>query len=118
MDPFEKRPIGSTTLQAPRLGFGAGTLGDPFDVISEPQADLTLEAAYAAGIDYFDTAPWYGNGKSEQRVGRVLQNKPRSEFKLSTKVGRVYRRPDDVAGFSQARWKGGSAVRPALRLRP
>lgn len=107
MDPYEKRPIGSTSLQAPRLGFGAGTLGDPFHVIPEPQADLTLEAAYAAGIDYFDTAPWYGNGKSEQRVGRVLQNKPRGEFKLSTKVGRVYRRPDDVAGFSQARWKGG-----------
>jgi D-threo-aldose 1-dehydrogenase len=107
MDPFEMRPIGSTALQAPRLGFGAGTLGDPFEVISEQQAELTLEAAFAADISYFDTAPWYGNGKSEQRVGRMLQNKPRSEFKLSTKVGRVYRRPDDVASFSQARWLGG-----------
>ena len=107
MDPFEKQPIGRTQLMAPRLGFGAGTLGDPFDVIPEHQADLTLEAAFAAGIDYFDTAPWYGNGKSEQRVGRVLQTKPRATFKVSTKVGRVYRRPDDVRTFSQARWLGG-----------
>jgi len=107
MDPFEKRPIGGTQLMAPRLGFGAGTLGDPFDVIAEHQADLTLEAAFAAGIDYFDTAPWYGNGKSEQRVGRVLQTKPRAAFKVSTKVGRVYRRPDDVRTFSQSRWLGG-----------
>ena len=107
MDPFEKRPIAGTQLMAPRLGFGAGTLGDPFDVISEHQADLTVESAFAAGIDYFDTAPWYGNGKSEQRVGRVLQTKPRNAFKVSTKVGRVYRRPDDVRTFAQARWLGG-----------
>ena len=107
MDPFEKRPIAQTRLLAPRLGFGAGTLGDPFEVIPEHQADLTLEAAFAAGIDYFDTAPWYGNGKSEQRVGRVLQTKPRNAFKVSTKVGRVYRRPDDVRTFSQSRWLGG-----------
>src|SRR5690606_28706867 len=98
---------GKTALMAPRLGFGAGTLGDPFEVIAEHQADLTLECAYAAGIAYYDTAPWYGNGKSEQRTGRVLQTKPRGEFKVSTKVGRVYRRPDDVATFSQSRWLGG-----------
>ena len=107
MDPFETSPIGRTALRAPRLGFGAGTLGDPFEVIPEHQADLTLECAYAAGITYFDTAPWYGNGKSEQRLGRVLQTKPRAEFKVSTKVGRVYRRPADVATFSQSRWLGG-----------
>src|SRR5690606_33770565 len=107
MDPFETSHIGSTALKAPRLGFGAGTLGDPFEVIPEAQADLTVECAYAAGITYFDTAPWYGNGKSEQRIGRVLQVKPRSEFIVSTKIGRVYRRPDDVATFSQSRWLGG-----------
>ena len=107
MDPFETSPIGRTALRAPRLGFGAGTLGDPFEVIPEHQADLTVECAFAAGITYFDTAPWYGNGKSEQRIGRVLQTKPRAEFVVSTKVGRVYRRPDDVATFSQSRWLGG-----------
>jgi D-threo-aldose 1-dehydrogenase len=78
MDPFELRAIGRTRLMAPRLGFGAGTLGDPFDVIPEHQAELTLETAFAAGIQYFDTAPWYGNGKSELRVGHVLRGKPRS----------------------------------------
>jgi D-threo-aldose 1-dehydrogenase len=107
MDPFEMRRLGETDLAITRLGFGGGTLGDPVEVIDEAQAALTVEAAYAAGIGYFDTSPWYGNGKSEHRIGRVLRAKPRDSFVLSTKVGRVYRRPADPATFSQARWAGG-----------
>jgi D-threo-aldose 1-dehydrogenase len=107
MDPFDTRRLGGTGLAVTRLGFGGGTLGDPVEVIAEAQADLTVETAYAAGIGYFDTSPWYGNGKSEHRVGRVLRTKPREGFVLSTKVGRIYRRPADPATFSQARWAGG-----------
>ncbi len=107
MDPFDTRRLGGTGLAVTRLGFGGGTLGDPVEVIAEAQADLTVETAYAAGIGYFDTSPWYGNGKSEHRVGRVLRTKPRDSFVLSTKVGRIYRRPADPATFSQARWAGG-----------
>ncbi len=107
MDPFETRRLGSTGVEVTRLGFGGATLGDAVEVIDEAQADLTVEAAYAAGIGYFDTSPWYGNGKSEHRLGRVLRTKPRGSFVLSTKVGRVYFRPSDPRTFSQARWAGG-----------
>ncbi len=107
MDPFETRHLGKTRGEVTRLGFGGGTLGDPVEVIDEARADLTVEAAYAAGIGHFDTSPWYGNGKSEHRLGRVLRTKPRGSFVLSTKVGRVYFRPQDPATFSQARWAGG-----------
>jgi D-threo-aldose 1-dehydrogenase len=107
MDPFATRPLGRTGVRVTRLGFGGGTLGDPTEVIDEARADLTVECAYAAGIGHFDTSPWYGNGKSEHRIGRVLRTKPRESFVLSTKVGRVYFRPADPATFSQARWAGG-----------
>jgi D-threo-aldose 1-dehydrogenase len=107
MDPFETRTLGATGVLVTRLGFGGGTLGDPWEVIDEARADLTVEAAYAAGIGFFDTSPWYGNGKSEHRFGRVLRTKPRESFVLSTKVGRVYFRPEDPKSFSQARWAGG-----------
>lgn len=107
MDPFERVSLGTSSMAVTRLGFGAGTLGDPSEVTSDHQAELTLEAAFAAGVTHFDTSPWYGNGKSEHRTGRMLRTKPRDAFVLSTKVGRVYKRPDDPATFHQARWAGG-----------
>ena len=107
MDPLERVRIGATSMEVTRLGFGGATLGDANEIISEHQAELTVEAAFAAGVAYFDTAPWYGNGKSEHRLGRVLRSKPRGAFALSTKVGRVYTRPADPATFHQDRWAGG-----------
>ncbi len=107
MDPLQEAPLGTTELKVTRLGFGGGTLGDPNEVTSDHQAELTVEGAFAAGVRYFDTSPWYGNGKSEHRVGRVLRRKKRDEFRLSTKVGRVYFRPGDPVTFRQERWRGG-----------
>ena len=107
MDPLAVTTIGQTSMQVTRLGFGGGTLGDPTEVTSDHQAELTVEGAFAAGVTYFDTSPWYGNGKSEHRTGRVLRTKPRDQFVLSTKVGRVYKRPADPATFHQTRWRGG-----------
>jgi D-threo-aldose 1-dehydrogenase len=107
MDPLELRPLGRTGLRVTRLGFGGGTLGDRTAVIPEPQSDATLAAAWEGGIRYFDTAPWYGLGKSEHRVGRFLRSRARSDFVLSTKVGRVLFRPADPAAFQPLRWKGG-----------
>jgi len=66
-----RRRIARTALEVPVLGFGGATLGDAQGAISEHQALAALEAGYAAGIDYFDTSPWYGNGKSEGLVGRL-----------------------------------------------
>jgi D-threo-aldose 1-dehydrogenase len=100
VDPFERRPIGRTDLRVTALGCGSATLGDMRGVIPEAQSDATLEAACDAGIGYFDTAPWYGRGKSEHRVGRVLRTRPRESYVLSTKIGRVLFRPGDPAAFA------------------
>ena len=107
MNPFALRRVGRTDLQVTSLGFGGATLGDGRAPIPEAQAMLTIEAAYAAGIGYFDTAPWYGTGKSERRYGNVLGLKPRDSYVLSTKIGRVLERPADPSTFQQARWTHG-----------
>ncbi len=71
------------------LGFGGAPLGDMFARTDNPTAYQTLEAAWDGGVRYFDTAPHYGAGLSEQRFGSFLATKPRDEYVLSTKVGRV-----------------------------
>lgn len=111
MNPTARRSIGAMQTTVTELGFGCGTLGDPDEVTTDEQAQAALAAGWAAGVRYFDTAPWYGNTKSEHRVGQFLRNRPRDEFVLSTKVGRVYARPSDPSRFQQteyaARWRGG-----------
>ena len=77
------------TLPFTLLGFGSATLGNLGQVFSERVCDATIERAWDTGARYFDTAPLYGLGLSEARVGRVLRGKPRGEFLLSTKVGRL-----------------------------
>lgn len=71
------------------MGFGGAPLGDMFAHSDDGQSRATLEAAWANGIRYYDTSPHYGAGLSEQRLGAFLARKPRSEYVLSTKVGRV-----------------------------
>ena len=112
MEPGFKKQLGQTEVMLPRLGFGGGTMGDPTEITTEEQATATMAAAYDRGIHYFDTAPWYGNTKSEHRVGGFLRTKPREEFVLSTKVGRIYSRPNDIEDFKKnspfaKRWLGG-----------
>jgi len=72
-----------------RLGFGAAPLGNMFREISEEEAAATVQAAWDQGIRYFDTAPIYGAGLSEQRLGKALAHVPRDQYTLSTKVGRL-----------------------------
>lgn len=107
MNPFATRNVGKTDVQVTQLGFGGGTLGDPYTVTSEPHAYETMAAAFDAGVTLFDTAPWYGNTKSEHRVGQFLRNQQRERYVLTTKVGRVYRRPARPEAFSFPRWTGG-----------
>ncbi|WP_217573094.1 aldo/keto reductase [Streptomyces sp. GbtcB7] len=72
-----------------RLGFGTAPLGNMFRAIPDEEAAATVDAAWDNGIRYFDTAPFYGAGLSEIRLGEALAGRPRDEFVLSTKVGRV-----------------------------
>lgn len=71
------------------IGLGTAQLGNLYSAVSEEQADAVLRAAWDGGIRYFDTAPHYGLGLSERRVGAFLRTRPRAEFVLSTKVGRL-----------------------------
>src|SRR5580704_1669953 len=89
MDPHVRRRLGLTQVEVTQLGFGGAGLGDLFEVIPEAQAVATLQAAWDAGIRYYDTAPWYGLTQSEHRFGRALYRQPRRDFVLSTKVGRT-----------------------------
>jgi D-threo-aldose 1-dehydrogenase len=77
------------SLSFTALGFGSAPLGNYLRALSEKECDQTLATAWNSGIRYFDTAPLYGLGLSEMRVGRLLKQHPRSEFVLSTKVGRL-----------------------------
>jgi D-threo-aldose 1-dehydrogenase len=70
------------------LGFGGANLGNLFTAMSDGAAHAVLEAAWTCGIRYFDTAPHYGLGLAERRLGAFLATKPRDEFVVSTKVGR------------------------------
>ncbi len=72
-----------------RLGLGGAPLGNLYAPLGDDEAQRTLEAAWRLGVRYFDTAPLYGHGLSEVRLGRFLQAQPRDSFVLSTKVGRL-----------------------------
>jgi D-threo-aldose 1-dehydrogenase len=81
-----------------RLGFGAAGIGNLYRAMDDAVAAATLGAAWDAGIRYFDTAPHYGLGLSEGRLGAFLATKPRDEFVISTKVGRILEPVDNPSG--------------------
>ena len=78
-----------TVLPFTVLGFGTAPLGDLFEKLDEKQTVATVEAAYQSGIRIFDTSPHYGNGLAESRLGTGLRQATRSDYLMSTKVGRV-----------------------------
>jgi D-threo-aldose 1-dehydrogenase len=74
-----------------RLGLGTAPLAGLFEEVPEPQALAVIERSWDAGMRFYDTAPLYGHGLAERRVGNVLREKPRDEFTLASKVGRLLR---------------------------
>ncbi|MCU1312296.1 MAG: Pyridoxal 4-dehydrogenase [Acidobacteriaceae bacterium] len=74
---------------AVRFGIGGVPLGNEFAVVTDEDAYATIEAAWNAGVRYYDMAPWYGLGLAERRYGNYLHNKTRSEFVISSKVGKL-----------------------------
>lgn len=71
------------------FGMGGVSLGNEFNKISDREAEAALEAAWSVGVRYFDVAPWYGLGLAERRFGHFLHNQRRSDYLLSTKVGKL-----------------------------
>jgi D-threo-aldose 1-dehydrogenase len=84
LDGATRRPV-----SVPPLGFGAAQLGNLYLETSDEEAAGTVDAAWKAGIRHYDTAPHYGLGLSERRLGAALTGRPRDEFVVSTKVGRL-----------------------------
>ncbi len=81
--------IGSTDVTVTEISFGCASIGNLYQTVSDAQAQKVIDTAWLAGIRYFDTAPHYGRGRSEQRLGQYLKRKSRDSYTLSTKVGRV-----------------------------
>jgi D-threo-aldose 1-dehydrogenase len=87
----------------PPIGFGLGgvPLGNEFEVITDEDAYKTLDAAWSAGVRYYDVSPWYGLGLAERRFGYFLHNKNRDEYLLSSKVGKLLKasRQNDARSY-------------------
>jgi D-threo-aldose 1-dehydrogenase len=88
-----RRPLGRRGPAVTGLGLGCAPIGNMFAAVSDDDARATIDAAWDAGIRYFDTAPLYGHGLSERRLGQALAARPRDDYVLSTKVGRLLEPP-------------------------
>jgi len=101
-NPFDYRDIGKTSLKVTSLGFGAASMGNLFHSVSDEEARATLASAIDSGINLFDTAPRYGAGLSERRIGDALRPLNKEDYILSTKVGRVLT-PNKSANINELR---------------
>jgi D-threo-aldose 1-dehydrogenase len=91
MTDFERRPLGRTSVKVSVLGLGCATLGGSRIDVARQTAEDIVAAAWNAGVRYVDTAPFYGFGQAERAVGDATRERPRGEWVLSTKVGRLLR---------------------------
>ena len=109
------RKFGRVGFDITDMGFGAAPIGNFLRPIPEEEAGAMINRAWDAGMRYFDTAPYYGHGLSELRLGHYLRWKPRDEFVVSSKVGRVLKaaRRKDI-DFKP--WVDGAALQAPLRL--
>jgi D-threo-aldose 1-dehydrogenase len=95
-EPTERVPLGRSGLSVTRLGFGAASIGGVFDEVGEADGLATIERAWELGVRYFDVAPLYGYGTGERRIGLSLVGRDRDDFVVSTKVGKLVRRVNEV----------------------
>jgi D-threo-aldose 1-dehydrogenase len=103
MPQWEKRQVGRTKLRVTTLGLGTATMGASRIQIPHREGEAIVTAAWDAGVRYVDTAPFYGVGAAEHRVGDALREKNRDEWVLSTKVGRLLKPKTDTTPSSDGR---------------
>jgi D-threo-aldose 1-dehydrogenase len=101
MTGFEKRRLGRTSLEVSVIGLGTATMGGHRVQVTRETAEAIARAAWAAGLRYLDTAPFYGFGQSERCIGDALRAMPRDQWVLSTKVGRLLRPRASAAAAGQ-----------------
>jgi D-threo-aldose 1-dehydrogenase len=113
--PLAMRPLGRSAVRVTELSLGGAALGNLFTEVSDEDAAATIEAAWDGGIRTFDTAPHYGLGLSERRFGAALRHRPRHEYVISTKVGRILQ-PASALAAARGGDTEGFAV-PAAQVR-
>ena len=91
---IHQQTLGNTGVSVSQLGFGGAPLGNLYSALSDDQAEATVHRALETGVRYFDTAPYYGHGLSEHRLGSALRSTPRDDYVISTKVGRLLQPAD------------------------
>ena len=104
MDTVTWKRNGSASVEFTRLGFGTAPLGNLYQAITDDEAAEVIAAAWDSGVRYFDTAPLYGLTLAERRLGGFLKSKPRDEYTLSTKVGRLMRPCPSSERSGVGRW--------------
>jgi len=105
LDPAQSSILAGRAVPVSRLSLGTAALGNLYAPVTDEEATGVLRTALAAGVSYLDTAPHYGAGRAERRMGAALADIPRSAYVLSTKVGRLLHplragEPPDRAGFA------------------
>src|SRR5689334_18880135 len=101
------------SLDVTSIGLGSAPLGGLFSPVSDADVDATIARAWSAGIRFFDTAPLYGFGIAERRLGAFLRQQVRESYAISTKVGRLLRAPAGGAAEDE-HYKGTSRERPVF----
>lgn len=100
-------------LDVTSIGLGSAPLGGLFTPVSDADAQATIERAWSLGVRFFDTAPLYGFGLAERRLGAFLREQPRDSYVISTKVGRLLRTPDGAPGEDE-HYKATPRERPVF----
>jgi D-threo-aldose 1-dehydrogenase len=109
---WDKRRVGRTNLEVTVLGLGTATMGGSRVKVTQSEGEAMVRAAWDAGVRYVDTAPFYGVGAAERRVGDALRDQPRDQWVLSTKVGRLLRPRRQTGGAPNSATDGRMAPMP------
>lgn len=111
---MEYRQFGATDMKVSKVALGGGTLSTLFGEFDEAEAIATIHKALKVGINYIDTAPYYGQGRSEEVLGKALKTVPRSAYYLATKVGRYEKTYDKMFDYSAKKTR--ESVEKSLKL--
>lgn len=106
--------LGNTGMAVSKLSLGGGPLGGVYGETAEDECIKTVHTALKSGVNYIDTSPWYGNGRSEEVLGKALKGIPRQAYYIGTKVGRY--EPDVLKMFDFSAKKVEESVNKSLKL--